>query len=80
MPRMTILCEPHLSKRGLYSTISSHGSANNVRTMMNFIAYCDGAWDMLAIADEIGVCALELIPIAERLRDAGLLEIPAPGE
>lgn len=80
VPRMTILCEPQLSKRGLYSTISAHGSANNVRTMMNFIAYSDGAYDMLAIADEIGVCALELIPIAQRLRDAGLLEIVATGE
>ena|ERR1700720_2546243 len=80
VPRMTILGEPQLSKRGLYATISAHGSANNVRTMMNFIAYSDGAHDMLAIADEIGVCALELMPIAKRLRDAGLLEIVVAGE
>jgi aminopeptidase-like protein len=48
--------------------------------MMNFIAYSDGTYDMLAIANEIGVCALELIPIAERLQEAGLLEIIAAGE
>lgn len=73
-PRVTTLCEPQLGKRGLYPTISSKGSAERVRSMMDLIAYADGTRDLLAIADMTGVSALELIPISQRLHDAGLLE------
>ena len=74
-PRMNVLCEPQLGKRGLYPTISSKGSADSVRTMMNLIAYADGEHDLLQIADRIGVPALELIEPVEKLQAAGLLEM-----
>ncbi|MGO9006104.1 MAG: DUF4910 domain-containing protein [Beijerinckiaceae bacterium] len=75
LPRVTTRCEPQLSSRGLYPSISAKGSSANVRTMMHLIAYADGQHDLVAIADEIGVCALDLIPIVARLRDAGVLEL-----
>jgi aminopeptidase-like protein len=74
--RVTTLCEPQLGKRGLYPTISAKGSAGEVQTLMNLLAYADGTRDLIAIADEIGAAAVDLIPLAARLREAGLL-IPA---
>ena len=67
-------CEPQLGKRGLYPTISTKDTAVQVRSMMNFIAYADGARDLLAIADLIKENAFDLIPIAQTLFDSGLLE------
>lgn len=73
--RTTVLCEPQLGRRGLYPTLSTRDSAREVATMMNLLAYADGSHDLIAIAERIGVFALDLVPIAERLHAEGLLEI-----
>jgi aminopeptidase-like protein len=72
-PRSTVMCEPQLGKRGLYPTLSTRGSGKTVKSMMDLIAYADGQTSLLDIADLINVPAWELIPIVERLTDAGLL-------
>ncbi len=74
-PRVTTLCEPQLGKRGLYPTVSSKGSASDVRSMMDLIAYSDGERDLIEIADKIGVSALDLINIVKRLDAAGLINV-----
>ncbi len=66
-------CEPQLGRRGLYPTLSTKDSAAQVRSMMNFLAYADGQRDLLAIAEIIGVPAVELIPLAEQLLQADVL-------
>ncbi len=71
--KATILCEPQLGKRGLYPTISTKNSTAQVRDMMNLLAYADGENDLLDIGDKIGVYAYNLLPIANRLVDEGLL-------
>jgi aminopeptidase-like protein len=65
--------EPCLGKRGLYPTLSAKGSAQNVKSMMDFLAYADGKNDLIGIADIIGVPVSELFPIVERLAAAGLI-------
>jgi aminopeptidase-like protein len=72
---VTVLCEPQLGKRGLYPTLSSKGSATQVREMMNLIAYCDGTLTLLEIAEKIDAPIWNLIPIAETLKGNGLLKI-----
>jgi aminopeptidase-like protein len=67
-------CEPQLSPRGLYPAISDRKSGYTVRTMMNFLAYCDGKNDLFAVSEIIGVSVSELIPVARKLRDAGLIK------
>jgi aminopeptidase-like protein len=74
-PRVTVLGEPQLGKRGLYPQIGTKDSGLAVRKMMNLIAYADGTRDLLAIAEIIGVDMLELVEIADRLRAEGLFEV-----
>jgi len=72
--RATVLCEPQLGRRGLYPTLSTKGSGDTIRPMMNFLAYADGKYDLIAIADKIGVPVWELAPIAAMLERQGLVE------
>jgi aminopeptidase-like protein len=73
-PRMTVLCEPQLGKRGLYPTLSTKKSGKDVRAMINLIAYSDGSLSLLEIAERIGQPMWELLPMVERLAEFGLLE------
>lgn len=69
-------CEPQLSKRGLYPSLGERDSATGfeVNTLMNILAYADGAHDVVAVANLIGVEATRCLPFVERLFEAGLLE------
>jgi HipA-like protein len=41
-----------MSKRGLYPTLSSRNSAQQVREIMNLISFCDGEHSLLDIAEK----------------------------
>ena len=73
--KTTVLGEPQLGKRGLYPTISTKISTINVKTMMNFLAYCDGQNDLLWIAEKIDKPIMELFPIVKALFQNDLVEI-----
>ena len=73
--RATILCEPQLGKRGLYPTISTKETAKNTRTMMNVLAYADGDIDLIELANTIEENITTLLPLVDKLTDAGLLEM-----
>ena len=73
--RATVLCEPQLGKRGLYPDLSTRGSGLEARTMTNVLAYADGTRDLSEIADVIGSDVEKVTATAERLTEAGLLEI-----
>lgn len=72
--RVVSLGEPQLGKRGLYPNLSTKKSNITVKTMMDFIAYADGTNDLIEISNIIGKPVMEIVPIAERLLDARLLE------
>jgi len=72
--KIKTLCEPQLGKRGLYPTISAKGSAENVRNMMNFLAYCDGKLDLLEISEKINVSIENCYEFINKLIEADLLE------
>lgn len=71
---VTCLCEPQLGKRGLYPTISQKGSAANLRSMRNFIAYANGKNDLIDISNIINVPIINLIPIIDKLVENGLID------
>jgi aminopeptidase-like protein len=66
-------CEPQLGKRGLYPSLSTKTSGAETRTLLNVLAYADGGHDLVAVADRIGVDALECAAAARRLCEAGVL-------
>lgn len=68
------LCEPQLGKRGLYPTISQKGSYDDIKSMMNFIAYADGSNDLVEISNRIHTPVKQLIPIVEKLSENHLIE------
>lgn len=69
----TVLCEPQMGKRGLYPTLSTKESSDQVRTMMDLLAYCDGTRDLLAVAETIGVPMWDCFKIVEVLKTNQLL-------
>jgi aminopeptidase-like protein len=75
LPVVTMLGEPQLGKRGLYSTLSIKGSTPCTRVMMNLISYCDGNHSLLDIADLIDQPIWELMPLLELLVEYGLVEL-----
>jgi aminopeptidase-like protein len=72
--KINCLGEPQLGRRGLYPTISKKGWHGEVKVMMDFIAYADGTNDLIAISNIVGVPVEELAGIAEKIKNAGLIE------
>lgn len=73
--KATNYCEPQLGKRGLYPNISLKGSANSVRNMMNFLAYCDGERDLIDISNKINVDVEELMNYLIKFLENDLVKI-----
>jgi aminopeptidase-like protein len=73
-PRVTVLGEPQLGKRGLYPTISTKTSGAEVRDMMNFISHADGKTALIEIAEKCGVPVWSLYPHLDKLAAHGLIE------
>lgn len=72
--RATVVGEPQLGKRGLYPTLSTRESGQQVRAMMNLLAYADGQHDLLYICDMMEADLLDCAAIADHLLAHGLLE------
>jgi aminopeptidase-like protein len=61
------LCEPQMSKRGLYPTLSIKISSEKKKNMMNFLSYCDGEHSLLDIAEKINLPSWDLYELVEEL-------------
>jgi aminopeptidase-like protein len=72
-PKVQVLGEPQLGKRGLYPETSTLESTDAARTLMDFITYADGSIDLLEIAEKINIPIWELYEIVEILVDHGLI-------
>lgn len=72
-PRVTVLGEPQLGKRGLYPTLSTKSSGDAGRVIKDLIAYCDGSRSLIDIAEIIGVPIWELVSIYQKLSEHGLV-------
>ena len=71
----TVLCEPKLSKYGLYDTVPAGKTNKNTReeNLVNILAYCDGSHDLLWIAEKINRPVTELFPLVNSLAENDLI-------
>jgi len=74
-PRVSVLCEPQLGRRGLYPNLSTKTSGTEVRLMMNIITWSDGTKSILEIAEICEVPVWDLYPIVEKLCEHNLLSL-----
>lgn len=72
-PRVTVLCEPQLGKRGLYPTLSTKDTAMQVRVMMDFLTWSDGTSSLLEVAEKCGVPVWDLYQHLDTFAKNGLL-------
>lgn len=73
-PKVRVLCEPQLGKRGLYPTLSRVGSTDSVKARMDFLAYADGATSIFEISDIIDQPLDVILDEYRILNDAELVE------
>lgn len=71
--KTTVLCEPQMSKRGLYPTLSIRNGNKEVNLMMNFISFCDGKSSLLEIADKLNMPIWDLYGLADELYSHNLI-------
>jgi aminopeptidase-like protein len=69
----TTIGEPQLGRRGLYPELGLRDTYPKIRSMMNLIAYSDGEYDLIEIADLLSVDARELIGLVRELVDHDIL-------
>lgn len=71
---VTVLCEPQMGKRGLYPTLSTKKSGQQVRLMMNVISLCDGEHSLLSIAERLNLPIWELYELIDKLLEHNLIK------
>jgi aminopeptidase-like protein len=71
--QVTVLCEPQMGKRGLYSPLMTRGAERAVQMRMDILTYCDGKHSLLDIADLLGAPIAEIFRFAEELVKHDLL-------
>jgi aminopeptidase-like protein len=65
--KTNILCEPQLSKKGLYPSVSIKNKNLETRRLLDIISYCDGEHSLLDIAEKINVPAWYLYEHVDKL-------------
>jgi aminopeptidase-like protein len=74
-PRVTVLGEPQLGKRGLYPNLSIKGNYEETIIMMDFLTYADGSLSLLEIAELLETPCWNLFSLLEILEQHKLLEL-----
>lgn len=74
-PKVTVLGEPQLGKRGLYPTISQKGSYSAIRARMDFLAYADGRNTLFDICERISVPLSVVLDEAKLMLEFGLISV-----
>ena len=71
--KVSVLCEPQLGKRGLYSKVSPNYLTVTAKRTKDFISLCDGETTLLEIAERLGVPIWDLYDIVSTLETEQLI-------
>jgi len=74
-PQVTVLGEPQLSKRVLYTTILTKNSTSERSLLMEVITWSDGNNSLLEIAEKCNVPIWDLFPLIKKLQTHNLLRV-----
>lgn len=72
--RVTTIGEPKLGKYGLVPTMSSKETFRETLILKDVCAYADGTNDLIRLSELLEKPMSEIIPVVEKLRNAGLLK------
>ena len=72
--KVTVLCEPMMSKRDLYPNLNTKSEDKESRTRMNFLSLCDGRTSLLEIAQRLNVPIWDLYEITDKLQKHKLIQ------
>lgn len=75
IPKINVLGEPQMGKRGLYPTLSMKDNNPSISLMMDLITWSDGKNTLLEIANKCNCPIWELYPILLELSKAELITI-----
>ena len=67
--KVTTLCEPQMSKRGLWPA----GFTDEVRLILDFISFCDGSTSLLEIANKLNLPIWNLYDVVNNLKSDNLI-------
>jgi len=73
--KINTLCEPQMSKRKLYPTISTKKEKNEINFMMDFMSLCDGKKLLLDIAEILNVPIWNLYDLVAKLKKYNLIKL-----
>ncbi len=73
-PKVTVLGEPQLGKRGLYPSTSTRDTRKTVADMMNTISLCDGEHSILDIAERLQKPFDDINEILTMMKEAELIQ------
>ena len=72
-PKVKVLCEPQLGKRGLYPTLSAKNNYTKTNLIMDFLTWADGEKSLLEISNNLKIPMWETIKIAKKLKEVDLI-------
>ena len=77
IPKVNMLCEPQLGKRGLYADLSKFNiDQHQIKMiMMDFISWCDGDHTLLEISEKLNVPIWELYDLCNNLEDHEIISV-----
>ena len=73
IPKNKILCEPQLSKRNLYPTLSSNKVDFKSRKFLDFLQFADGKSSLTQISNEINIKTKDALKILKILEEKKLI-------